>query len=118
MYRNKVLVGNNFLKYQLFLINYEEMNQEQLNDNTECNTECDTDCYTDSLDDSSNSQYETQSEETDDENIDQTNKLNNILGINDVDKYMFLEDLKYSCVNICKTAGKAIYKSIFNVWSD
>lgn len=111
---NKILVGNNFLKYQLFLINYKEMYQAQLDNNTEC----DSDCYTDSLDDSSNSQYETQSEETDDENIDQTNKLNNILGINDVDKYMFLEDLKYSCVNICKTAGKAIYKSIFNVWSD
>jgi hypothetical protein len=106
MNRNKVLIGNNFLKYQLFLINYEEMFPELLDSDL-------SDIDTNS--ESSDTQYDTDIEC---DNDDQTNKIVSVLGIADVDKYIFLEDLKHSFYNVCKTTGKAIYKSIFNVWDD
>jgi hypothetical protein len=118
MHHNKVLTGNSFLKYQLFLINYEEMFPELLDSDLS-----DTDS------DSSYTQYDTQDNtdtdteyDSDSDSYDQTNKIISLLGINDVDKYIFLKDLqnniKNNIYNVCKTTGKAIYKSIFNVWDD
>lgn len=118
MHHNKVLTGNSFLKYQLFLINYEEMFPELLDSDLS-----DTDS------ESSYTQYDTQDNtdtdtdtEYDSDSYDQTNKIISLLGINDVDKYIFLKDLqnniKNNIYNVCKTTGKAIYKSIFNVWDD
>ena len=105
MNKNKILTGNNFLKYQLFLINYEEMYSSQTNSPilSEADTETSDSETTDTTD----------SETTEN---DETNRLVNVLSINDIDKYMFLEGLKNSFYNICKITYKSIYKSIFNVW--
>jgi hypothetical protein len=86
---NKVLIGDSFLKYQLFLITYEEMFTELLDINlsdtlSDKYTECDNDV--------------------------QPNKIVSVLGIVDIDKY--------SIYNICRTTCKAIYKSIFDIWND
>lgn len=124
MNKQKLISGNNFIKYQLFLIEYEELfskdifylEEEDEKDNNSygnCKNDCENDCDCNGDGDCNDCNDYSDSDIDSEEEYkkDQTNKITRVLCIDDIDKYVFLEDLKYSFYNICNS----IYNKIFNI---